>query len=159
MSFEIVSERRLTDEEIGLLRRASALLGSGYDRRELLKLAGLSGAVIFTSFTAVRPARALVPVIVEAVAVTGKVFLRYAIPAAITLYNIAAQLAHGSLYVEYRDSDDLVAGTATLQISIGGESKTTISHKGFTARKVGDSTYEAKAADSSQEDQFEVLSN
>jgi hypothetical protein len=160
MSFEIVSERPLTDEEVGLLQKATALFGTGYDRRELLRLLGLSGAVVVTSFALLRPARAqskLIPVVVQAVVVTSEVFLRSVIPAAITVVNPSLQALRGPLAVKYIDSDGLVANQATIPVSVRAESELKLTHSSFRARKVGDSEYHAVSEEDSEQDDFEVL--
>jgi len=157
MSFEIVSERPLTDEEIGLLNKATVLFGTGHDRRELLKLLGLSGAVVVASFVSVRPARALVPVIVQAVLVAGRIFLRSAIPATITFFNSSSRALSGDIGVQYIDSDGLIADQDLIGLDVSAKSKLTVSHDDFKAKKVGESQYKAYAEDSSKTDKFEVL--
>src|SRR5262249_34028121 len=158
MSFEIVSQRELTDEEIGLMRRASALLGNRCNRRELLKLTGMTGAVFVASFVPIGSARALVPVIIRAVSVLGRVALQSAIPATITLYNSNALAAKGQIAVEHKEPTGLIAAQDVGSVAVAPETETVIRHSRFEARMVGDNEYIAYSDLNSEEDIFEVIS-
>jgi hypothetical protein len=133
MSFELVSERKLSEEELAVLREATRLLRSGYSRRECLKLVGLSGAVVVKSFFTVRPARAfvpLLPVIIEVVDVAGPVILSTVIAAIITVSNSAAEAARGPIAV----APGLVEAQDSKFVNVPPETQRTYEHKGFRRR-------------------------
>jgi hypothetical protein len=157
MSFEIISQRHLTDEEIGFLQRAARQWQQGYDRRVLLKGLGLTGAVLFGSLVPARRAHALVPVLIRAVQVIGTVRMRAFIPATITLYNTAALAVSGPLAVEHKEPTGLIANQASTYVSIPAGMERVLSHSEFRARMVGINEYIATSSDNSENDDFDVI--
>jgi hypothetical protein len=157
MSFELVSQRILSEKELALLEKASSLLRSGYDRRDCLRLMGLSGAVVIGSFLVTRPARAFVPVLIRTVSVAGPVALRSVIPAILVVWNSAASAARGALFAEYKDPTGLTRDQASQYIDVPARAEKTFRHNGFRAIMVGSSEYIATSDQNSEQDDFEVV--
>jgi hypothetical protein len=157
MSFELLSERVLSEEELALIDKMIPLLGSGRDRRECLRLMGLSGAVLVGSFFAIRPARAYVPLLIRSVAVLGRIALRSAIPATIVVANTTAEAARGPIAVEHKEPTGLTVDQSSVYVDIPPKIERTFRHSGFRARMVGTNEYIASSDQNSEEDEFEVV--
>jgi hypothetical protein len=157
MSFKVVSERHLTDEEIGFLQRASRQWEQGYDRRSLLKGLGLTGAVLFASFVPTRRAHALVPVLIRAVQVIGTVRMRAVIPATITLYNTGALAATGVIAVQHKEPTGNIAAQDSAYVNVPAGMERVLSHSQFRARMIGINDYIATSSDNTEDDDFDVI--
>jgi hypothetical protein len=160
MTFEVVSERKLSQEELEIIREAERLLGKGHSRREIVMMLGIAGAVA-VSPVLIRPAHAMVPLairaLVGAVVLAAKVFHRGAsVAATITLVNSGAAAARGPVALQHKAPSGLIEAQASAYVDVPPQSEKTLRHSGFTAKTIGDNEYIAQTGVNEEDEPFEV---
>ncbi len=158
MPFKIVSVRSLERKETELYKEAADLLAKGYDRRELAKLLGLTGALLFAPVISIRPAHAFVPAALTGLYIIGGAVVRGAlIAASMTISNATAQTLTGLIGVKHIEPSGNIAGTDSASVQIPARSQVKVTHKGFRAKTEGQNSYEAQSALNQLEDTFQVV--
>ena len=156
MTFQVISERTLSSDELEALVEAERLMGCGYDRRALLKMIGMAGIVFATPIGASQPALAAVPLIVIAVKIASSILIRNVIPATIIVANTKAVAQSGAVTYQHREPSGLVVQQASGYTEVAAQSERTLRHSGFRARTLGTNVYEAAAENTESED-FDVV--
>lgn len=158
MTFRIVSQRQLSQEEIEICREARALLGRGVDRRELLKMMGIAGTVGAGLISGMRPAHAFLPALAVFGLFTASQFVVHsAVAATFSLKNDQDQPAKGGVLLQLREPSGRIEQRDSTYVTVEPYSEISVDHANFTARTIGQNEYSAKTSVNQEDTRFEVI--
>lgn len=158
MTFRIVSQRQLSEEEIQICREARTLLGRGIDRRELIKMMGLAGTVGAGLVMGIRPAHAfLPPLAVFALFTASQFVVQSAVAATFSLRNDQEQPVKGGVLLQLKEPSGRIEQRGSQYVDVEPYSEVTINHSEFEARTIGQNEYSAKTSVNQEDTRFEVI--